>query len=143
VLLSVGRFHSFRIVRVDARAIRGDADRSCGELRIHAVRIPDAGVLGERDALHMSTTSSYAVSWRGAGGVVHVGKLQLRGGRLQLAGRTDVLSLDVGDIAGVTVVRAPGERPALVIDRADCDRLIVSSLAGIGAVHELAALLSR
>lgn len=127
---------------MNARAIGGDADRTCGELRIRAVHIPVAGAPGERNALHMSTTSSYAVSWREAGGVVHVGKLQLRAGLLQLTGRTHVLSVHLDHIAGVTVLRTPGERPALVIDRAGCDRLTVSSLSGIGAVRELAALLT-
>lgn len=88
---------------------------------------------------------SYAVVWIEETGVSRVGKLELGPGRMRLTGAVGQ-EIPYGAITRLHVGRRSteriGERPSLVLDLADGQRLRIGSVGAPGTLHELAERLS-
>jgi hypothetical protein len=79
---------------------------------------------------------SYAVVWRENGGPACAGGLVLVGAGLELSGATTRRDVPYADLRELYVDRS--EHPALVLVTSAGDSYAISSLQGLGALHELA-----
>lgn len=89
---------------------------------------------------------TYAVTWRGATGLVHAGKLELGAASLTLEGGSARKTVRYDELAEVHVGRGTDERlqgrPALVLRGGAGETLYVSSVGGPGVVVEIAERLA-
>ncbi len=89
---------------------------------------------------------TYAVTWRGATGRVHAGKLELGEAALTLEGGSARKTVRYDELAEVHVGRGADERlqgrTALVLRSEAGETLYVSSVNGPGVVVEIAELLA-
>jgi len=83
---------------------------------------------------------TYAVRWRENDGPPFAGGLLLRGSGLELTGSTARRALMFDDVCELYLERAAGQggQPALVLVTRDGTRVVIASLQGLGALHEVA-----
>ncbi len=90
---------------------------------------------------------SYAVVWSENDGPVYAGRLELGQRALRLFGVAPTLResrrrVFYDELTAAHMERAPGarlrNRPTLVLDERDGGRIQLSSVAGVGSLHELA-----
>jgi hypothetical protein len=87
---------------------------------------------------------SYAVAWSSDGDIVS-GRLELRGDGFELCGRDRGRSIPFSQLTDAAIARGKRDRlyglPVLALGLCGASPLRIASLEGVGALHELAALI--
>jgi hypothetical protein len=91
----------------------------------------------------------FAVVWRTGDGPTYSGKLELGEHALVLqgSGEPDGLRILFDEISSVEIGRGSGERikgaKSLVLERPECERVLIAALGGLGLLGEITDLLAR
>jgi hypothetical protein len=89
----------------------------------------------------------YAVVWRTGDGPNSSGRLEVGDDELVLKGTPEGLRIPFDELSSVEIGRAARERVngdrSLVLERPDCERVLVAALGGVGLLGEIIDLLAR